>query len=139
MYNIFGFLYLNDLIQLRGTSKFFGTNILYYFIEKLNYTKSELENKKINMTITDVSEPKNLQNLVLSNGTQKSIELLNQNVINKFFQDINPPKDDNVLFIYEIFFQLINNPILNIKHNAKEFWEKCRLFFFNDGKLRKII
>ena len=134
--NIFGFLCLNDLIKLRGTSKFFNKHILCYFTEKLNYTKIELENKKVNMIITDLSESKNFQNLELSNGTQKSIELLNQNVANKFFEESNPPMDDNVLFIYEIFFQLINNPIVRIKNNKNEFWDKCRLFFLNDGNTK---
>ena len=134
--NIFVFLSLNDLIKLRGTSKFFSINVLSYFTEKLNCTKSELENKKINTIITDLSESKNFQKLVLSNGTQKSIHLLNQNVDNKFFQQSNPPTDDEVFFIYEIFFQLINNPIVNIKYNKTEFWDKCRLFFLNDGNTK---
>ena len=63
--NIFVFLSLNDLIKLRGTSKFFSINVLSYFTEKLNCTKSELENKKINTIITDLSESKNFQKLVL--------------------------------------------------------------------------
>jgi len=134
--NIFGFLCLEDLIKLRGSSKFFNTNILCYFTEKLNCTKIELENKKNNMTITDLSESKNFKNLVLSNGTQKSIELLNRNVINKFFQESNPPTDDNILLIYEIFFQLINSPIMSTKYNKNEFWDKCRLFFLNDGNTK---
>ena len=134
--NIFGFLCLNDLIKLRATSKFFNANILCYFTEKLNCTKSELEDKKNNMIITDLSESKNFKDLVLSNGTQKSIELLNQNEVNKFFQKSNPPTDNEVFFIYEIFFQLINSPIVSIKYNKNEFWEQCRLFFLNDGNTK---
>jgi hypothetical protein len=134
--NIFGFLCLYDLIKLRGTSNFFSTNILCYFTEKLNCIKGELENKKNNMIITDISESKNFKNLLLSNGTQKSIELLNQNAVNKFFQESNPPTDDEVFSIYEIFFQLINNPIISIKYNKTEFWDKCRLFFLKDGNTK---
>ena len=49
-----------------------------------------------------------------------------------------PSKD--ILFIYKIFFQLINNSITEIE-NTDEFWESCRKYFINNtqGNIGKLM
>ena len=128
---IFEFLSIKDLIQLKGVSKFFNKNILDYFLKGLNESKKKV--KIIKSGITNIPKTKNFKDFVFSKGTEKSIELLNQKIINKFFEELDPPKKD-ILFIYQIFFQLINNNIKDLFNDKKQFWEKCRMYFLNEGK-----
>lgn len=129
--NIFEFLCVEDLIKVKGTSKYFNKNFINYFLKKLNETKKKLEN--IKNGIINIPEPVSFNNFVFSKGAEKSIKLLNEKIITTFFEEENPPKND-ILFIYQIFFQIINNPIKDMYKNKKLFWEKCRLFFLNEGK-----
>ena len=131
IHKIFEFLSIEDLTKLKATSRFFNKNIINYFLKNLNETKKKLEN--IKNAIIHVQKPKTFKNFIFSKGAEKSIELLNEKIINKFFEESNPPKKD-ILFIYQIFFQLINNPIKDLYNNKKKFWEKCRLYFLNEGK-----
>ena len=140
---IFEFLNINDLIKLKCVSKYFNKNILNFCLNNLYETKNKLENMK--KIMVNNQEPKNFQNFEFSKDTEQSIELLNEDINNKFFQEQNPPKNKDILFVFEIFFQLINNPIIKNKNNKNEFWEKCRFYFINESKgkigdlLRKII
>ena len=130
---IFEFLCFDDLIKLKCVSKYFNKTIMNYFLNNLIETKQQLE---IIKNTTDYNpEPKNLKNLHFSAGSEKSIELLNDTINNFFFQEENPPKNNDVLFVYKVFFQLINNHIIiNVKNNKNEFWDKCRFYFLNEGK-----
>ena len=93
---IFEFLSIKDLIQLKGVSKVFNKNILDYFLKGLNESKKKIEN--IKRGIIYIPEIKNFKDFVFSKGAEKSIELLNKNIINKFFEELVPPKKD-ILFI----------------------------------------
>ena len=128
---IFEFLCVEDLIKVKGTSKYFNKNIINYFLKNLNETKKKLEN--IKNGFINIPEQKNFNNFVFSKGAEKSIELLNEKIITTFFEEVNPPKNE-ILFVYQIFFQIINNPIKDLYKNKKQFWEKCRFFFLNEGK-----
>jgi hypothetical protein len=141
---IFEFLCLDDLLKLKCVSKFFNKKIMNYFLNNLIETKQTLEN--IKKTIVYNPEPKNIKNITFSKGTEKSIKLLNEKINNFFFYETNPPRNNDVLFVYEVFFQLINNKaIIDVKNNKNEFWEKGRFYFLNEGRgkigdiLRKII
>jgi len=140
---IFEFLNINDLIKLKSVAKYFNKNILNFCLNNLCETKNKLENMKKIMVYN--KEPKNFKNFKFSKDTEQSIQLLNEDINNKFFQEQNPPKNKDILFVFEIFFQLINNPIIKNKNNKNEFWEKCRFYFINESKgkigdlLRKII
>ncbi len=129
--NIFEYLEIKDLLLLNKVSKYFNKNILNYFIKKLNEEKNKLEYQKI-LTI-NIPERNNFKNFEFSKGTSKSMELLNESIMNKIFQEEIPPRNE-ILFIYYVFFQLINNPIKNLYENKNDFWEKCRLFFLNESK-----
>lgn len=128
--NIFEYLEINDLIILKTVSKSFKKFVLNYFLKHLNETKSSLENLLILANYS--SEPKDFKNFVLSKGATKSIELLNETIMNKIFKQTNTPRND-ILFIYKVFFQLINNSMKDL-NNKDEFWENCRQYFLNDGK-----
>ena len=134
---IFEFLSKNDLIQLKNVSKYFNKNILNYFLRYLNETKNNLEKIK-KETIKKYS--KNFKDFVFSKGTIRANELLNEAIMSKFFKEQNPPRND-ILFIYEVFFQLINNPIINLNYNKNEFWKNCRDYFLNEckGKIGDLI
>lgn len=128
---IFEFLDFSTLIQLKGTSKYFNKIIINYLLKYLNEKRRNIE--KVKNEITSIQEPKSLTDFKLSQETESTIQLLNESFINKFFEEANTPKDD-ILFIFEVFFQLINNPIKDSKNNKEVFWEKCRLYFLNEGK-----
>lgn len=128
---IFEFISLIDLMQLKRVSKFFNTKILNYLVKKLSETKSRLIS--IKNQISSISEQKNLNEMKFSQGTESSIRLLNENIISKFFQSSKPPRED-ILFIFEVFFQLINKPIKDEYNNKKAFWEKCCFYFLNEAK-----
>ena len=127
---IFEFLSIIDVIQLKRVSKVFNTKVLNYFVKNLTETKNKLI--AIRNEITNISEQKNLADIKFSQGTESSIKLLNENIMVKFFQESKPPRDD-ILFIFEVFFQLINEPMKDANNNKKVFWEKCSLYFLNEG------
>jgi len=61
-----------------------------------------------------------------SQGTESSIRLLNENIMIKFFQSSKPPRED-ILFIFEVFFQLINKK--DAYNNKKAFWKNVVFIF----------
>ena len=128
---IFEFLSKNDLMQLKSVSKYFNKNVLNYYLKCLNDKKNNLEKMK-NEFINKLG-PKDFKYFYFSKGTLRANELLNESIMSKFFQEEQPPRND-ILFIYEVFFQLINNPIIQLKNNKKEFWKNCRLYFLNEGQ-----
>lgn len=128
---IFEFLGVKDLLSLNKLSKYFHKNILNYFLKKLNEEKKIIEEQKGLTTITP--EQNNFKNFEFSKGTSKSMELLNESIMSKAFQTETLPRYE-ILFIYQVFFQLINNPIKNLYDNKKEFWDKCRAFFIIESK-----
>jgi len=127
---IFEFISFVDLIQLKRVSKFFNSKVLNYFVKNLIETKNSLI--AIKNEISSISGQKNLNDMKFSEGAESSIKLLNENIMNKFFQEPKPPRDD-ILFIFEVFFQLINKPIKDAYINKKAFWEKCCSYFLNEG------
>ena len=128
---IFGFLEKNDLIQLKSVSKYFNKNVLNYYLMNLTDKKNNLE--KMKKEIINIPGPKDFKYFNFSKGTLRANELLNESIMSKFFQEEKPPRND-ILFIYEVFFQLINNPIMQLKNNKCEFWKNCRLYFLNEGQ-----
>ena len=61
-----------------------------------------------------------------SQGTESSIRLLNENIMIKFFQSSKPPRED-ILFIFEVFFQLINKK--DAYNNKKALWKNVVFIF----------
>ena len=131
---IFEYLEIKDLLSLNKLSKYFNKNILNYFLKKLNEEKKTIEEQK--SLTTNTTKQNNFKNFEFSKGTSKSMELLNESIMSKVFQAETIPRNE-ILFIYQVFFQLINNPIKNLYDNKKEFWDKCRTFFIieSNGKI----
>ena len=70
--------------------------------------------------------------LDLSKESLKAINLLNQPLLNKLFTDKKIPSDE-ILLIYYIYFQLINNDLSKEK-NKEIFWEKTCNYFIKETK-----
>ena len=131
IHNIFKFLDKKDVIALNGSSKYFNKKILNYLLKKLNEQKNDLE--KIKLLTVYSPEPKNFKNFEFSIGASKSIELLNESIMSKIFQKSTIPRIE-ILFVFKVFFQLINNPIKDLYNNdKKEFWDSCRKVFLIEG------
>lgn len=75
---------------------------------------------------------------MISKGTFKAVELLNESLYNKLFTNPNTPNED-ILMPYRIYFQLIQHPNSSIKDD-KAFWEKACSYFMNEnaGKTGKM-
>ena len=141
---ILDYLPIEDLINIKKASKYCNNFIIKYFIEKLEKEKNKFI-KKISNNDIKLKDKNNykisLDKLNLNKTSEKAINLLNENSLNKLFYNNIIPNDD-ILLIYRIFFNIINHPIkdINIKDKIK-FWEKCRNYFIKEGqgKIGKII
>ena len=71
-----------------------------------------------------------------SKGTNKAIELLNDNLYVKLFTEISVPKHE-IMLVYKLFFQLIQHPFVQLFENKNLFWKECCVYFLtnSDGKI----
>ncbi len=125
--NIYKFLLPIDTLPLNNFSKKFRKYSISYFIYYLQQEKIFFEKSQKDLQIKDPPPDLNIINLSLSNGTEKAIELLNDSLLNRLFNDEVVTNVD-ILLIYKIFFQFIGHPFALI-NKKEEFWEKCRNFF----------
>ena len=84
-----------------------------------------------------------MTNLHLNKGSLKAINLLNDEIFCRLFLEDKIPNKD-ILLIYKIYFQLINNKeIYNNSNNNipdKIFWEKCLNYFrMHKGKISELL
>ena len=136
--NILDFLQLEDAINLKNVSKKFRKIFLEFILSKYEKEKIFLNELKTIIENTNNGNPINkninLENLTLSKSAIYAINLLNEELLNKLFDNKHTPRDD-VLLIYKIFFLLIDNPIKDIQYeNKNEFWGKCRDYFLKEAK-----
>lgn len=130
---LFKYLKLNDLISVKNLSKKCHIKVISYIINEIKDKKNEIINIKKSLELKEIPERLNLDNLTLSKGSEKALELLNEMLLNKLFQEDNVPEDD-IIFIYKLFLQLINSPItFEIKLTQKEFWDKFRGYINQEG------
>ena len=135
---IFTYLNLKDLLSLKNISKYFrNLFIIFIFTKFEKYKKYIFEKiKQLNITEAPSKQKLDINNLILSNGSIKACELLNDdNFLWGIFEDEFIPTND-ILLVYKIFFQIINNPLSIIakKTDKTTFWEKCKIFFLNENK-----
>ena len=138
---IFKYLTLDELISVKNISKEFHRLIILYFIEYLEIEKLNVLKLKDNLNIKDIPVRNGIENIVLSKGSKKAKELLNESLLNHLFKDNKIPSDD-IILIYRIYFQMINHPFaLLAKTDIDKFWEKCRFYFTNElnGKTGDIL
>jgi hypothetical protein len=69
---------------------------------------------------------------ILSKGSMKAIDLLNEKMYNKIFSESEVPHAD-VLTIYMLYFQLINHPIMKHKFDNETFWRECCNIMLREG------
>jgi hypothetical protein len=73
---------------------------------------------------------KDIPPFAIPRGTVKAVELLNDSMYIKLFQQSNVPVPD-ILFPYKVFFQFLQNPICNLKVES-DFWEEVCKFFLSE-------
>lgn len=135
--SIIQFLPLKDILSLKFVSKKINKIILDYYLKKLEEDKKYFIDKQKELKIDKKPEKLSIEQLKFSSGTEKAIQLLNEDSINKLFcNDEEPHKD--ILFAYTVFFQIINSPLVQIAYESKtEFWKNCRNYF-SKGKTFKV-
>ena len=139
--NVFLFLNINTLIELKNVSKIFHKMAIPYIIQLLQKEKKYVMNIKESLNITKIPERESIENIVLNKGSKKAMQLLNESLLNHLFKDTKFPTDD-IILIYRIYFQMINHPYsLIAKSDILQFWEKCKLYFTTEqnGKTGDIL
>jgi hypothetical protein len=125
-----------DLIKVLMLNKKFGR----YTINKLmsNFEEEILafEQKLIQLeSLPKLSDFKESENIIFSRGTNKAVEILNDNLYNRIFSDPIVPSDD-ILLVYMIYFQIINHKIIvtfNKKRQKGIFWQETCNYFTNES------
>ena len=110
------FLNEKEIIKIASVSKQFTTAFLPKFKEKISEKENELEAMK--------ADKSNFTNeFAIGKFGLKAIEKLNEKSIIDYFKKDEVP-NEQVLFIYQIFYQLINKEkdLLKVKDN-NEFWK----------------
>ena len=139
--NMFIFLDIYTLVNLKNVSKNIHKLLIYYLIQYLQKEKREILQIKDSLNITNIPEREDFENIVLNKGSKKAMQLLNESLLNHLFKDTKFPTDD-IILIYRIYFQMINHPFsLIAKSDVYNFWEKCKLYFTSEknGKTGDIL
>ena len=139
--NILKYLSINDLIPIKNISKKFHQLIIIYLIEYLENEKNDLKIIKDNLEIKEEPNREGIENIILSKGSKKAIQLLNESQLNHLFKEEKFPTYD-IILIYRIYFQMINHPIsLIAKTDINKFWDQCKYYFTNEqnGKTGDIL
>ena len=106
---------------------------------QLENDKNNIE-EKINKIVILLINQKNQnddirrnESFILSKGATKAIDLLNEKMYNKAFLELKTPNSD-VLFIYKLYFQIINHPIVKYFNDNNKFWKECCDFMIKESK-----
>ena len=138
---IFKYLSLSDLFNIKNISKKFHKLTILYMIKYFENEIKKLTEIKDNLNIKEIPNREGIGSLILSKGSQKATQLLNESQLNHLFKDEKMPLLD-IILIYRIYFQIINHPLALIaKTNIEEFWEKCKFYFTTEqnGKTGDIL
>lgn len=133
--NILIFLKKKEFLALKNCSKAFHTLVIDYLvkqfdIERNNFIKIQNE---LNLNIDDIPQKLSINDLELSKGTYKAINLLNEEILNRLFIEEKPLHNKEILIIYKIYFQLIKQEDIIKTFNDDIFWEKCKQYFRENG------
>ena len=129
---ILKYLTINDYMNILMVNKICKKIVNKEILSNLEIEKKEFENKISSFDQEEIIEKIDMSKLVLTKASLKAINLLNETLLNKLFTESQVPSDD-ILLIYQIYFQLINHNI--IKKNLKKdiFWKKCCEYFSNES------
>ena len=139
--HILKYLSINDIIPIKNISKKFHQLITIYLIEFLENEKNDLTIIKDNLEIKEEPNREGIENIILSKGSKKAIQLLNESQLNHLFKEEKLPNYD-IILIYRIYFQMINHPFsLIAKNDIYKFWDQCKYYFTNEqnGKTGDIL
>ena len=139
--NIFKYLSLYELLSIKNISKKFHKLIILYMIEHLEKERREISEIKDNLNVREKPQREDISKIILSKGSKKAAQLLNESQLNHLFKDEKLPIYD-IILIYRIYFQIINHPFsLVAKTDINQFWEKCKYYFINEenGKTGDIL
>ena len=124
----------------------FELNKIYNFIMDMNKLKSinsldeEIINIRNKFKNEDFDSPK--YSFKISDGSIRALEILDEEIYNNIFkiEELNPSLND-IIFIYRIFFQLINKEEIIEIENDKKFWQEARNYLLenNNGKIGSFI
>ena len=130
------YLSLKDLLSIKNINKKFRQLVILYLIDYLEKERIEINNIINNLNIKEMPNREGIENIVLSKGSKKAINLLNESQLNHLFKDEKMPAND-IILIYRIYFQIINHPFALIaKEDIDKFWEKCKYYFSNEQKCK---
>ena len=135
--NILVFLYKKDILVLKNCSKSFHKLVIDYLVKQLDIERNyfiTIQNE-LNINIEDIPPKLSINDLQLSKGALKAINLLNEEILNRLFIEDKPPNKE-ILIIYKIYFQLIKYEEIIKSFNSLDnniFWEKCKLYFREKG------
>ena len=116
------YLELNDnYIQIMKINKISSINAIEEEIHKI---KNKYKGQNL--------DP-NKYSFQLSKGSFQALELLDDEIYNNIFKskELKSPLD-NIILIYRIFFQLMNNEEIIELVNDNKFWEEARNFFLEN-------
>ncbi len=116
---------MTSLEQLKFTNKLTFSSTIQ---DQINDLRLNYQNDQLNAETPQFT---------LSKGTVKAIEILNDENYNKIFKNIDlaPPLNE-IILVYRIFFQLLNNNNIYKIKNDKLFWKEASEFILkhSNGK-----
>lgn len=135
--NILSYLSIKDILKLKNCCKVFHRQIIDYLITLCDAKRSFFIEKQneLNLSIEHIPKKLTIDDFILSKGSLKAINLLNEEILNRIFNDEKPPNKE-ILIVYQIYFQLIKyQDIIECYKNFEPnlFWEKCKNYFQKDG------
>ena len=117
-------------------NKKFGKYSLLKLISNLENEK-KVYDEKLNQAESTYklypNEVKDIESLAFSRGTTKAIDLLNENLYNKLFNEVEAPQDD-ILLVYMLYFQIIKHPLIKMFDNKQKFWNETCKYFLNGAQ-----
>jgi hypothetical protein len=133
-------LNLQDQIKSLLINKKFGRYTILKFMIMLEAEKVGFEEKYNQTVLLGKSLPVGQEDLsssyvALSRGTNKAVDLLNENLYNKLFTDQTVPKSD-ILLVYQLYFQIIKHPIIKFMDDPLIFWKETCKYFLNEAQGR---
>jgi hypothetical protein len=127
--------YLEENEELSINSGFYLIkDMKYKDILKAYFSSKQFENSIIELKNSYSNEELNNENFnefLLTRGSLKAIELLNDKLYFKLFKNENFPNIE-IIIVYRIYFQLVNKEKNIIEENDIEiFWKKVKEYFIN--------
>ena len=135
--NILVFLSIKDILSLKNCSKAFHKSVIDFLIKKYDIERNYFIQKQneLNLSIEEIPNRLSINNLTLTKGAVKAINLLNEEILNRIFIEEKSPNKE-IIIVYKIYFQLINHEDIIKTFDITDkniFWNKCKLYFREYG------